>query len=253
MTGSRRDRGVSETVAFVLVFSLIVTSVGLVTTAGVDSIRDVQESQQAESSVILMRAVGAGINDVATGARPRYRSSLSLAGGSIRVINETTVTIEVTNATGMPFVASYRPQALSYANDDRNVTYQSGLLARGGERREAVLLVGSGLQCDPGRGYAAISIVRLQPNGSAALGGGSATIDASERRLGPSMNQSGVEFPASRPHPNVTNVTITVDGPYEAAWRDALTDRGFRSAGGSFYCPTERVIVNAPVVEVRLS
>ncbi len=249
-----RDRAVSQTVAFVLVFSLIVTSVGLVTTAGVDSLQDVQQGQQAESSASLMRAVGAGVNAVANGDRPSYRSSIALAGGALEVRNETTVDVTVTNATGTPFSRTYRPGSVAYRADERNVTYQSGVLARGGERREAVLLAGAGFRCDEARDYAIVFLVRLRAPGSSLVGGASATIRATDPTPSPPGTRTGLAFPDTRPHPVSDEVSVTVNGPYRPAWVEALTERGFADAGGgTMTCDASRVFVSSPRVVVRLS
>jgi hypothetical protein len=249
-----RDRAVSNTVAFVLVFSLIVTSVGVVTTAGVDSLEDVRQSQQAESSAAVVRAAGAGINEVATGDRPSYRSSLDLGGGGLQVTNRTLVRVEVSNATGTPFDRTYRPGALRYRANDRNVTYQSGLLARGGERRRAVLLAGAGFRCDRDRDYVSLTVVRLRNPSGGAVGGGPVSIRASAPRDTLPSNTSGLAYPTDRPRSPATAVEVTVAGPYASAWDDALTERGFTDVGGGSYrCPVSRVFVHAPRVEVRLT
>jgi hypothetical protein len=244
---------VSNTVSFVLVFSLIVSSVGIVTTAGFDSLQDVQESQQAESSAALMRSAGAGINGVANGERPSFRSSLALSGGQLAVTNETTVGVEVSNATGTPLDETYRPGALSYRANDRNVTYQSGLLARGAERRRAVLLAGAGFRCVPGD-YATVTLVRVRSDDGPAVAGGPVTVEASDRTPRPPQNRSGPVYPTNTTAASPTGVVLTVDGPYERAWEDALTDRGFSTTGsGGLECSADRVYVRAPTVGVGLS
>jgi hypothetical protein len=249
-----RDRAVSNTVAFVLVFSLIVTSVGLVTTAGVNSLQDVQENQQADSSAALIRAAGAGINEVATGDRPSYRSSLDLGGGGLQVTNRTEVRVEVSNTSGTIFNQTYQPGALRYRANDRNVTYQSGLLARGGERRQAVFLGGAGFRCDRARDYVSLTVVSLRNPTGVATGGGPVTIRASAPPAPPPDNVTGLDFPAERPHPTATAVNVTVAGPYATAWDQALTERGFTDVGGGTYrCPVSRVFVHAPQVNIRLT
>jgi hypothetical protein len=239
-------------VSFVLVFSLIISSVGIVTTVGFDSLEDVQRTQQAESSAALMRSAGAGINGVANGERPSFRSSLALSGGRLVVTNETTVGVVVRNGSGTPPLdESYRPNALSYRANDRNVTYQSGLLARGAERRRAVLLAGAGFRCEPGS-YATVTLVRLRSGQGPAVAGGPVTVEAVDSRPQPPRNRSGVVYPNGTASP--TEVVVTVDGPYERAWEDALTDRGFSTtAGGGLECAADRVYVRVPTVEVRLS
>jgi hypothetical protein len=249
----RRDRGVTQTVAFVLVFSLVITSVGIVGVVGTDQLRQVQQNQQAESSAALIRAAGAGVTEVATGERPSYRSSVALAGGSLRVTNRTTVTVTVTNATGTAFTRTARPGALRYESNDQNVTYQSGLLARGGEGRRAVLLAGAGFRC--AEDYVSVTLIELSdPDGEGVFGGGTATVRATAPRRAGTTGRPGLDFPTDDTAAPATGVNLTVSGPYEPAWAEALTERGFEDVGGGTYrCEVPRVFVNSPRVEVRLA
>lgn len=235
-----RSRAVSTTVAFVLVFSLVVTSVGLVATLGFDSLRDVSRAQQTETAAGAIRTVGGGIDDVARGERPGYGDSVDLGSGGVSVTNRTSITVEV---AGTGFDETYRPRALGYANDGRNTTYVSGVLARGGDRSRGVLLRPPGaVRCSAGE-VAAVTVVELVPEGGRAVGGGTVAVEA--RRL-------------ASPPPNVTyhrpptTLTVDVDGPWAAAWDEALADQGFTDAGGAFTCDARRVVVRLVRVEVEL-
>jgi len=248
----RRDRAVSNTVAFILVFSLIVLSVGLVSTAGFDTLRDLQRDEQARTAGALVRTVGAGIDEVALGERPTYRNSLQLGEATLTVENETRVDVVVSNTTGPVFDETYHPNALVYRTPAGNTSYVSGVLARGAERRSAVALDGPTAQCSTGADTAAITLVSLNATEGGAVGGGPVTIDvrsASETARG---NISQLRFPNTTPSPvNPTGVEVTVDGPWADAWQDSLVEQGFTDTGGGTYeCSVGQVFVR--VVRIRI-
>ncbi|WP_251344149.1 DUF7289 family protein [Haloplanus halophilus] len=252
--GSPAARAVSNTVAFVLVFSLIVTSVGLVTTVGLGSLRDVQTSQQAELSTGALRAVGGEIDEIAAGSRPAYRDSIELGGGRITVVDETAVDVTVANATGTVFEETYRPRALTYAYEGRNMSYGSGVLARGSDRQPAVLVSGpSTIRCVPASDVAVVTVVQLVPDDGSGASGGPVTVEARRIRSAPPTNVSRLDYPTTRPSPTATNVSVTVSGPWQAAWMEALTARGFTATGGgTATCPANRVSVRLVRVEIAL-
>jgi hypothetical protein len=251
---SRSDRAVSDTVAFVLVFALVVTSTGIVTTVGFGSLRDVQQSQQADLSAGTLRAIGGEIDEIAAGTRPAYRDSLELGGGRVSVVNETAVTATVSNATGPVFDETYRPRALTYSFEGRNMSYESGVLARGSEGKGSVLVSSpSTMRCSPADDVAVVSIVQLVSGEGGAASGGPVTVTA--RRIGspPPANVTALEYPTTRPHPTATNVTLTVSGPWQAAWIEALTAQGFTlTGGGTVTCDARQVTVRVVRIEVGL-
>jgi hypothetical protein len=248
------DRAVSNTVAFVLVFALIVTSAGLVATVGFGSLRDVQQAQQADLSIGTLRAVGGEIDGIAAGERPAYRDSIELGSGRLAVVNGTVVDVTVANTTGTVFDETYRPRALVYAFEGRNVSYESGVLARGSESQSAVLVSEpSTIRCSPASDTATITLVRLVAGSDSAASGGPVTVEARRLDSSPPANVTGLNYPTTRPHPTAKNVTVAVSGPWQAAWREALVAQGFTPDGGSTAtCSVSRVTVRVVRVEVGL-
>jgi len=252
--GRHRARAVSDTVAFVLVFTLVVTSAGIVATAGFGSLQDVQRSQQADLSTGTLRAIGGEIDEIARGTRPAYRDSVELGGGRITLVDETAVTVTVTNATGTVFDETYRPRALTYAYEGRNMSYESGILARGSERQSAVLVSEpTTMRCVPVNDVAVISVVQLVSGEGDAASGGPVTVEARRIHPPPPANVTRLKYPTARPAPAATNVTLSVSGPWRAAWNDALAAQGFTATGGgSMACSASRVSVRLVRVEVDL-
>ncbi|SFC10617.1 hypothetical protein SAMN05444422_104297 [Halobiforma haloterrestris] len=81
----RDDRAVSEVVAFVLVFGIILSSIALLSVTGFQAMDDYQEIEQQRNGERAMGALAENFNDVLRydGIDQRY-GELSLRGGTIR-------------------------------------------------------------------------------------------------------------------------------------------------------------------------
>lgn len=87
------DRGVSDVVAFVLTFAIIIAGVGIVSTGGFDRLSEFTNDQQIDNSERGMEAAASTIDNLHR-SNDTYRDfDLSLSGGNIW-FNETAITIE---------------------------------------------------------------------------------------------------------------------------------------------------------------
>lgn len=90
---TRTDRGVSDVVAFVLTFAIIIAGVGIVSTGGFDRLSEFTNDQQIDNSERGMEAAASTV-DTLHRNNDTYRDfDLSLSGGNIW-FNETAITIE---------------------------------------------------------------------------------------------------------------------------------------------------------------
>ena len=122
------DRGVSEVIAFILVFVIILGSVGILYMAGFSSLQNTQETEQLMNAERAMESLVANLNDVQRHAGIEERAGeLNLRGGTLEVESGmTNVTVndsngdEVTNVTDI--------QALTYSEGDTEISYHGGAL-----------------------------------------------------------------------------------------------------------------------------
>lgn len=243
-------RGVSSTVAFVLVFALMISSIAVVTTIGFDALRDVQRSEQAIAASRAMASVGQGVDAIAAGERPTDATRLDLSGGRLSVVNETAVEVTV---TGVGVTRRYRPQGLRYTSGGRHTTYESGLLVRGTRGGQGLVLERPAMRC--GDDHATLTVVELVPvEEGSSVGGGGVTVAVERQAGGPTDDLRPLEFAPDDSPPQPTGVDVTVDGPLSGAWQQALEARGFTSTGpGAVTCPVDRVFVRHVGVQVELS
>ncbi|WP_096391196.1 DUF7289 family protein [Halopenitus persicus] len=204
------DRGVSEVLGFVLVFSLIVASVGIVFTAGLSGLQDVRDAERVTNGERALDVLAENYDDVLTGA-PSRATQIRLADASLRIGDPVTFQLESRTA---PLTVS----RITFAVDDEAVHFVGGALIRespGG----AVMLREPSVVSGP---ETIVHRTRLRTGDvPAAVGGGDRTVQVRLVRRGqPSVRV--VHDPTSVTH-NVTTEATTI-----GAWR-----RHYESRGGS--------------------
>ena len=90
---SQSERGVSDVVAFVLTFSIIITGVGIVSTGGFDRLTEFTGDQQVDNGERGMEAAAVAVDDVHRSNDTYREFALSLSGGNIW-LNETALTLK---------------------------------------------------------------------------------------------------------------------------------------------------------------
>jgi FlaG/FlaF family flagellin (archaellin) len=247
-TGSRRcgdDRAVSDVVAFVLVFALVITAVGLVTTVGFGSLQDVAQSEQAKSAEIAFDAVAETVAELERGTAPVRSSEVSLSDGSMSVVEGATVDVRVRNSSESFGTTDYdysrTTGGIEYRSADARFTYESGTVYRGGSAG-SVLRSSPSMTCTGGT--AVVSLVDLRVDGSAAVGSGSTTV------VSRATNRS-VLYSSAR-HADTEAVRVTVASSGQEAWNEHFASAaGWTGSGGTYTCSAERVFVRLTVVEVQ--
>ncbi|WP_436347610.1 DUF7289 family protein [Natronorubrum sp. FCH18a] len=223
------DRGVSEVIAFVLVFGMILVSVGLLYSVGFQAMHDYQENEQLTNAERAMDALSDNLNDVLrySGVDQRY-GEISMRDGTVTTSGDGT---EIEIKIGDDDLAERDDRFLNFTNDENSinlgefryhdggdsVAYEGGGLVRADETGSAVLKQPR-ITCnenEDGDGTAIISLVSIT--------GGDHSIQSSEG-LGVTMNvderQSAVI--------DVGDETISIeassaDGQYDTAWDTALS------------------------------
>lgn len=93
-----RGRGQSETIGFVLVFGIIVTSVVLVTGTGYGGLQQVQEAERTNNAVKGFEILAGNVDELARGS-PSRETELTLAGAGLSFGENVTVWVNATHPT----------------------------------------------------------------------------------------------------------------------------------------------------------
>ena len=142
----RTNRGVSDVVAFVLTFAIIIAGVGIVSTGGFDRLNEFTNGQQIDNSERGMEAAASTV-DTLHRNNDTYRDfDLSLSGGNVW-FNETALTIstdtgdgpDLTGLNGNSDEARIEVNALEHRFDSGDETvsiaYEGGGVFRTGTSR----------------------------------------------------------------------------------------------------------------------
>jgi hypothetical protein len=240
--GRDGERAVSDVLAFVIVFSIIITSVALVYGTGFSSIQDVRDGEQKANAERAMEALGLSMADIVKGEATRRGGSLNLGGGQLRTDGSTDVTVNVDSGT---FTTTEALGAFEFYADDTAVAYESGGVFRR-DGSASVTVVEPTVTCDSETAVVSLVAVNSPSGGIGATDNVEVSMAEQSTALLHSQTQTGSTF----------DVDVDIDGSdYTAAWERTLEERGWAddSPGlidGDMSCSTHRVVVRLVVIEL---
>jgi hypothetical protein len=226
-----RDRGVSEVIAFILIFSIVITSVGLLYTAGFGSLNQIQESETDRSAERAFSASAIALEDIQRG-RGSYRAfDVELSGRTITVDDAATLEVRVNDTGGgTPVPVANSPVsaggALVYGpGSGTEIAYQSGAVIRSDGPDAQIVSRPPLFQCSGNRAVLSLVSIGAPPGGSVSSDG-SIQIVASQAN----PDESTLEVVES----GASSYSVTVDytgTPYQDAWREYFDDQPNWSVG----------------------
>lgn len=219
------DRAVSEVVAFILVFGIILSSVAILSMTGFQAMEDYQENEQLQNAERAMDALAENYNDVLqySGIEERY-SELSLREGTVTTGSEGTeldISIDgdpIRNDTDSKFHEpaedTFTLGEFRYETGSDAIAYDGGAVVREADSGSAVVRQPQ-LKCNTESERAVISLV---------------TIDADDRSI---QSSEGLGFTMTVENRTSElydggefDVVVDADSPAQTAWDDAILDRG---------------------------
>jgi len=226
-------RGQSETIGFILIFSLITVSTGVVYVAGFASVDDARSAEQLNNVERAFEVLDDNFQDVARHGAPSRATELSLSGGRVTLGETTTITVVAryeSNGTEIDTSpASVSP--IIYRADGTEVVYASGAVLRS-DRGNAVMRSDPRWLVTDRRTVLPMLVTSPAPDDTRALSGDTTVLIRGERR------QRTVAIAADPPSSRV-NVSVTVESSRAAAWGRFLEGSGFDAVDGD---PTDGTI-----------
>ncbi|MFB6195633.1 MAG: hypothetical protein ABEI80_05640 [Haloplanus sp.] len=213
----RADRAVSEVLSFILVFSLITASVGVVSVVGLGSLQDARDAERIDNAERAFEVLAANQRDIVYGGAPSRSTEIKLAETSLTLAAPTDVNLTGDGGATLG-IAESRPITFGMAGDGPGLT--SGVVYEMG----AVLRVDRGgavIQRPPpfqfGADRTVIHYVALQSStGSVQRRAGSTTVLVRSSRGSTSLL-------AHKPDDGETyTLTITTDPQRSGAWKRYL-------------------------------
>ena len=224
------DRGVSEVIAFVLVFAIIMGSIGIVYAVGFPAMLSYTDSEQTANAERAFDASAENFNDVLRYSAIEERSSeITLRGGTLET-GESTTTITI-NVTGVEHFETVDPEdgielgELVYSDGDRSVHYEGGAVFRSDDSGAAVVKPPR-IRCDIDPAF--ISIMK---------------IDSDEQNLASAESQEITVTEQSTETHEIDGYPTDIEGDLEEAWSHSPLE--------SDDCGTsESIILRVTIVDV---
>lgn len=270
-TDSSRQRAVSDVVAFVLTFSIIIAGVGIVSTGGFGQLTEFTNDQQVDNSDRGMQAAAATVDKLQQNGDTYREFDLALGGGNIW-LNETTLTLESTGVNlsalgGDPDEAAIPLNALEHRFDRSdevvNLAYEGGGAFRTGTANPGYRPSVTHNTDAPGN-RTVISLVNLTTDESIDRSGSY----ASELTISPTgvpqsvpltADSQFISFSAERVdqtqvyNGSANNITIDVsETAYPDQWEFYFEDRWTEEDKYVYSAESDAVLVRVVTVELSL-
>lgn len=230
MIDERDDRGVSDTIAFVGIFAVVIVSIGVMLGPSVALVESQQAGQQKDVVEAAFASFDEGVASQSTTTGASTAIQLPMKDATIATLANQTITVEVENATTTE-MQTLKSQPISYRTSDQpSVRYASGGVFRVTDETGVVQSTPKVVVTEDDRVLFHPVLVRSQ---QVRFGGAaSATLygTVTDRR-------------ATRYKDGPYTVTITVDSAYPGVWGEALSARGFAcsQSGGTISCSRSAV------------
>lgn len=249
------NRGVRDLIGFILVFTVVVTAVGLTATTGYAQLSEFSENQRLENTERAMDLTASSIAELVRGSAVSRSSELNLEGGSIRVLSPSsrTMTVSVFDGGGTRTCCNGGDPipvgSLAIERKNTVMAYESGALFRS-LRGNTALLRQPPVRCRGGT--VTVGVVTLRPAGGSPIQtGGDGTVSVTAR-----VATSEALYPTGTAIPDPERVTVEFSPDSAAGWRQALRQEGdwTQTSPTTFECTgVQTVTVHRTVVDVSLS
>lgn len=212
------DRGVSDVIGFVLVFSLVVASVAVVSVSGVDTLQTARDAEQLENAERAFDVLADNVADLHRRGAPSRATEMSLGQAQLKtgdpiVMN---VTVNETGAASPTPVLNRTARPIVYSgNRDRQLVYEAGAVFRvnrdgGLMTRQPPFVIADD--------RVLLSVLTIRSESTQSLGGSSVLVRTDHR---------GAAVRHASSDGSVQNVTIRVESPRASVWADYFEDSGF--------------------------
>lgn len=222
MSLQRDRRGVSDVLGFVLVFALIVASVGAVYAFGMTELEEVRDYERVNNAERAFDVFADNVGDVALRGAPSRGTELKLSDSSLEYA-ETTVNVSLDTTPDTSAVdandstgnRSLAPVRMSVA-DAGEIEYASGAVFRtDGDGPTRMVRDPDFVFDDDG---VVIQLVRFDPAGPSKVGG---------RQIARIRTVSASRTPLLQRTETDGTLLFNVSSPHAAAWADYLESEGF--------------------------
>lgn len=212
------DRAVSNVLGYVLLFAVVLSSIIVVGTVGVDQLTDARDGTTALNAEFTMTGVASAVDDVHRENVSRT-SRVGLGGGSLEAGEQTTIKVDIGDDGS--FELSDQTQSIVYRTGNTQIVYVAGAVFRMEEEGEVVVREPD-YRVESDSAIIPIPLTEAESPGS-AVSGSNAQIRlarAGSMDLKTGSNDVGIKF-------------VTPNNDQALLWYSVLKERhGFNCDGG---------------------
>lgn len=207
----RRNAAVSETVGYILLFGVVILSMGVIYTIGYPTLQsniDASIFESAEQSFIELQS---SMERAAFDQTPMKVHKLKLQSSMITVSNESSMTI--TYDSNQTFIPSGE---IEFQKNNKKFVYEMGAVIKSYPRESMVMISEPSIYVNTINDTTVTTIGLISVNGDNSVSGkGMATLNL--------KHNSSSMYRTSLP----TNITIHINSTHASKWQEYLTDIGF--------------------------
>lgn len=128
MPSGAGKRGVSEVLGFILVFSLVLMTIGIVYSGGFAVLENTRDGERVNNAERALDVLATNLQQIARGDAPRRATEVKLAGAKLETSDHHTLS---TNSTSMGQAHTGGPVAIRFtAGTNTEIVYEAGAIIR---------------------------------------------------------------------------------------------------------------------------
>lgn len=237
------QRGVSETLGYILVFSIIITTIATASVFGFTGLEDRQAAEQVTNVERAFDVMADNFDDISRYEDPSRATEIRLADGTISIADPVTVSVGQWDTASDSFVTSemvnVTVQPLVFRSDSGSVIYEGGVVFRADG---SASIARSPLPFVVGEETALVPIVATaQGSSTSGVGGDRTVLVVGEHR------------PNTRTLSNRTvdaggnELRLRIESPRATGWERTLRDKGYQNV--NYDATNETVTAELAVAE----
>lgn len=213
------DRGVSETLGFVLVFAIITGTIAIVYATGITGLKDAQQDEKVENVGRAFDVLADNLEDIHRQGASSRATEMRLAGGTLHTGKAVSIRVRAERSTNSSINDTYAATLEPIVYEDADGTkfvYESGAVVREEDEGAAML---SPPEWIVGPNRTVVPLVNTYGSGSGIAGEGTALVvakRATSTLSGPFNGGGGTVI-----------VNVTVTSPRAGAWKSFFEDQGY--------------------------
>ncbi|KAB1194620.1 hypothetical protein GJR96_14680 [Haloferax sp. MBLA0076] len=209
-------RAVSDTLGFIFVFSLVLSTVGVVTAVGMDGLQDTRNVERINNAERAFDILDDNMEDIAIRGAPSRATEIKLAESALSFGDPVRMEVEwedggvVDNAT-----VSTRPLVYTSETSNERLVYAFGTVFRGTDESMTVVRHPAFLLSEDAVVVSAISTRRSAQSANSVGGSGTYLVRAE-------MSDSGAKYRGIASESGSYDVTVNVTSPRPQLWKTEL-------------------------------